>query len=224
MNIFQAFQATCRQYPTKACVKFKKGDAPHALTYQELYARVLGLAAELASLGLRPGQRAGILLTSGPEWPTAFFAAAALQAVAVPVDAQLSAEEIGRVLAHAEARVLLTEGLFEGALGETLRPAPACRVVFVDRPAAARADEVEGRAARRFDAGKLAALFYTSGTTQEHKAVLLTHKNLLENFASIQKVGLLKTGDVLMSLLPLHHAYPFMVTCLAPLLQGATVC
>jgi len=64
----------------------------------------------------------------------------------------------------------------------------------------------------------IASLIYTSGTTGRPKGVMLTHKNLLSNVHSIQKAKLIDENDCILSILPLHHSYPFMVNFLVPLL------
>lgn len=226
MNIFQVFQETCQANPDKVCLKFKKGEEYHSLTYSQLYEKVLRLKYLLIKLGIKPGERIAILLSNGPYWPVAFFAGVSLQAVVVPVDIQLSPDAIKGILIHSESKLVLTEEKFGVSLGEIFSGEIAGRALFLDRQdwSAKNKGEDTRPLLSSFKDHKLAALFYTSGTTQEHKAVMLTHKNLLSNFYSIYKLNILKKDDVIVSLLPLHHTYPFMVTCLAPLLEGATVC
>lgn len=226
MNIFQIFEETCRKFPDKVCIKFKKQDTYEGLTYAELYSRVCALRQELVRVGIKPGQRVALLLSNSPCWPIAFFATVSIQAVAVPIDAQLAPEEIRGILAHSAARMLLTEDKFGIALGAVLTWETAVRIFFVDRFGVPSAGEKKEDIERRslYDASKLAALFYTSGTTKERKAVMLTHKNLLSNVAAIEELGILKKDDRIMSFLPLHHTYPFMITCLVPLLKGASIC
>ncbi|HSV43996.1 MAG TPA: AMP-binding protein, partial [Candidatus Bathyarchaeia archaeon] len=69
----------------------------------------------------------------------------------------------------------------------------------------------------------VAAFFYTSGTTAQPKAVMLTHQNLLSNVDAIHKTGLVFEDDVVVSILPLHHTYAFTTTLLCPLLLGMTI-
>src|SRR3989338_10683200 len=64
---------------------------------------------------------------------------------------------------------------------------------------------------------------YTSGTTASPKGVMLTHKNFCSNFDSVSKVRIVNSKDNVVSLLPLHHSYPFMVTIILPLLIGAKI-
>jgi len=226
MNIFQIFSETCEKYPDKACLKFKKGEAYEGVTYRELFRRVRELRSELIKARVKPGQRVAILLTNGANWPVAFFAAVSIQAVAVPIDTQLSPKEMRSILIHSGAKMLLTEDKFGVSLGSVFTWDTGIRLRFLDRLDNVPSENNNEDALRLgdFEAHKLAALFYTSGTTQEHKAVMLTHKNLLANFNSIEELKIIRADDVLVSLLPLHHTYPFMVTCLAPFLKGASVC
>ncbi|OIO35969.1 MAG: hypothetical protein AUJ74_03845 [Candidatus Omnitrophica bacterium CG1_02_44_16] len=227
MNIFQVFSETCEKYPDKACLKFKNGEAYEGVTYAELFRRVRELRSELIKARVRPGQRVAILLTNGVNWPVAFFAAVSIQAVAVPIDTQLSPKEMRSILLHSATKMLLTEDKFGVSLGSVFTWDTGIKLRFIDRLDVTVVPESVNEAAARlgaYETHKLAALFYTSGTTQEHKAVMLTHKNLLANFNSIEELNIIQGDDVLVSLLPLHHTYPFMITCLAPFLKGACVC
>ena len=227
MNIFQAFKQTCEAHPRKTCLKAKKGEGFESLTYAELYEKVLILRNKLAERGVRPGERIAILLNNGAYWPIAFFAGMSLQAVVVPIDIQLVSDDIKEILIHSASKLLLTEERFSVSLGEVISRTSETKALFLDRQDwGKKVKEEDSSLDKRsmFGEHKLAAIFYTSGTTQGHKAVMLTHKNLLFNFASIKKVNIFTEDDVFISLLPLHHAYPFMVTCLGPLLEGATVC
>jgi long-chain acyl-CoA synthetase len=57
----------------------------------------------------------------------------------------------------------------------------------------------------------IASILYTSGTTGTPKGVMLSHGNFLANARSILDFGLVNAEDNLLALLPLHHAFPFMV-------------
>lgn len=224
-NIFLEFEKTSRATPDKICVIYKKQENYEVLTYADIHRRACVLRETLLNAGINPGTRAAILLNNGPLWPVAFFGLMSVQAVAVPLDVQGNPEETRRILAHAEAGFLLTEEKFGVALDAMLSRGRAIKPLFLDRGSNSADRSVESQKdIAAYGPHKLAALFYTSGTTQEHKAVMLTHGNLLANCASIRKVNILTKNDILMSLLPLHHVYPFMIACLFPLLEGASVC
>ncbi len=222
-NIFQAFEESCRAHPADVAVKLKKQEGYETLTYGQLLERVRGLRAVFWRRGIKAGDRVALLLSNGPDWPAAFFAAMSLQAVAVPIDAQMSPQEVRQIMGHAHIKLLVTQEKFGVALSEILGDVSVEVPFFLDMPWEELAGEAVGPPpAADYGAHKLAALFYTSGTTSAHKAVMLTHANILSNVASIRAVHLLRSDDVILSVLPLHHTYPFMVTCLVPLLGGAT--
>ena len=222
-NIFQAFEESCRAHPADVAVKLKKPDGYEQLTYGQLLERARGLRSVFWRRGIRAGDRVAILMSNGPDWPAAFFAAMSLQAVAVPIDAQLSPQEVREIIGHARVKLLATQEKFGVALSEILGDVSVEVPFFVDMPWEGFGDEDAGPPpAPDFGPHKLAALFYTSGTTSAHKAVMLTHANILSNVASVRAIKLLKPDDVILSVLPLHHTYPFMITCLLPLLDGAT--
>lgn len=225
-NLFSVFAEACEIRPGKCAVKIKKSDTYEVTSYAELLKKSYFLSDFLARAGLKPGERVAILLSNGPFWPVAFFSVVSIQGVAVPIDAQLSPESIKEIIAHARCRWILTEEKFGVALGHILTGLMSCRAIFMDGEdwPTGGYESTLGYERRHFGDHKLAALFYTSGTTQTHKAVMLTHRNLLANFDSVKEVGILKESDILVSILPLHHTYPFMVTCVAPLFIGATVC
>ncbi|MBA3967696.1 MAG: AMP-binding protein, partial [Nitrospirales bacterium] len=67
----------------------------------------------------------------------------------------------------------------------------------------------------------VASLLYTSGTTKRPKGVLLTHRNFMANAKDIIGKDLAGPEDNFLVMLPLHHAYPFMIAYLVPILLGA---
>lgn len=68
----------------------------------------------------------------------------------------------------------------------------------------------------------LATIMFTSGTTGKSKGVMLTHRNLAEN-ATCLDMGF-EVGVVMLSVLPIHHAYCLSNDLLKALDAGATVC
>lgn len=229
INLFEFFRRTASEDPQRICIVHKKNEGFVKITYGRLLREVFALRRILQERGLRAGERAAVLLSNGPSWPVSFFAIASLQAAAVPLDCQLPAEKVKELLSHSGSRLLLTEEKFGVSLSDILKEGSKTEVVFLDRIAAdisriADAIPEGGEETAAFSSKEPAAIFYTSGTTQEIKGVVLTHLNLLSNVESIHRLGLIKESDVIISILPLHHTYPFTVTCLIPLFEKARIC
>jgi long-chain acyl-CoA synthetase len=170
------------------------------VSFAEHFARAAALAHRLRDdLGVRPGDRVAIAMRNLPEWPIAFFAITAAGAVAVPLNAWWSADELAYGLADSGARVLVADAerieRLEPRLPElplqsivAARPAslpghPAGVLDFADLVAGARVDvELPGVDVSPDDH---ATLFYTSGTTGHPKGVVGSHRNICTNLWTV---------------------------------------
>lgn len=82
------------------------------LTYSQLENRSRVLAGRLIEVGVGKGSRVGILFPNGPDWAVAFFAAARLGAVVVPVNTFYKMPELATFMRHADIQFLLGVGSF----------------------------------------------------------------------------------------------------------------
>ncbi|MCI5713990.1 MAG: AMP-binding protein, partial [Lachnospiraceae bacterium] len=69
---------------------------------------------------------------------------------------------------------------------------------------------------------ELATIMFTSGTTGKSKGVMLSHRNLAENATCLDMK--FEPGTVLLSVLPIHHAYCLSMDILKALSVGAVIC
>jgi fatty-acyl-CoA synthase len=79
------------------------------ITYSELRARVLALARGLVGAGVVKGARVGVLMANRPEWIEAFYAAALVGAVVVPINTFAAGGERDHILRHGDVSLLLLE-------------------------------------------------------------------------------------------------------------------
>jgi acyl-CoA synthetase (AMP-forming)/AMP-acid ligase II len=141
------------------------------------------VAHSLLRLGVRKGDKIALLLPNCPEFLLAVFAAAEIGAIFVPVNTLLTAEEAGYVVDHSESALLITARSFL-PLVERIRG--DCRhlrhVVCLQAEKGAEVmdwDEFLFRSSMAapeipVDAGEIASITYTSGTTGKPKGVMLT--------------------------------------------------
>ena len=224
-HIFKAFESSAEQLSAKTALTFRHHQQNQHLTYQQLLQASLQMGRFLSSQGLTRGERVALLLDNQPEFVIAFLAIMSVDAVAVPIDSQFEVRQIERILSQSAARLLLTSERHQERIAPQL--SSSANIFVIDglafqRTLAAIPDTgrptttPEGRES-------LAVLFYTSGTTEDPKAVMLSHRNLLSNYRAICQLHFVHPDDVIVSVLPLHHAYAFTTTLLLPLLRGATV-
>lgn len=158
-------------------------------TYRELADRVARLAGGLLALGVKDGDRVGIMAYNSDAYIEALYAIPWAGAVAVPINWRLTPLELGHVMEDAGVSVMLVDanGL---ALTEQIAPRPSewRQTVLIGGPARADVlhyDELIAGSEPALDAGKgdddVAGLYYTAGTTSRSKGVMLTHDNLMSN-------------------------------------------
>jgi acyl-CoA synthetase (AMP-forming)/AMP-acid ligase II len=145
------------------------------LTYAQLREEVACLASLLLARGVGPGDRVGIFATSSARVVEVLFAAAAIEAVAVPMNYRARHDEVAHLLADSQAKVVFTEQRYL----EDLRRArqDETPLVLLDGGLAAQIAQAEPLD-ELASTGEDAVLMYTSGTTALPKGVCLTHEAL----------------------------------------------
>ena len=182
------------------------------LSYAELAERMLRTAGALAGLGVGRGDVVGVLLYNSLDFVEIMLGADYLGAVFMPLNWRLAPPELGYIVGHAGASVLISERELE-PLVEPVRAQLKCPVV---RAGAAGGDGWHGLAelqASGQPAGRpeptgsddLLRLMYTSGTTARPKGVMITHGNLdAKCLAHIAELGLGRDDRGLIAG-PLYH-------------------
>ncbi|MBD3245508.1 MAG: AMP-binding protein [Candidatus Omnitrophica bacterium] len=224
-TLVSLFSHAEESFHDRAAVREFRGEVWHTYSYAEVSDRVRRIAAWLDEQKLRKGEKVALVLENRPEWGYIYFAVACAQGVCVPIDPDLSAEEIGNLVADSEAKILFCSGaLYEKKVNSA---GGRVRVVTLDaRPSGCTGfDEVQDTqplgTLPEVSPEDIAVLIYTSGTTGQPKGVLLSHRNLSVNFLSVRDLGICRPDDVFLALLPLYHTYACMVTLLVPFFLGA---
>ncbi len=180
------------------------------LPTRELLERANRVARHLISLGMKPGERAVVMLPTSEGWLAAFFGTLLAGGVAVPLGPNLSfggmdryASTVQTIMRAAGARFLLGNDTIEEYLPQ-LREHGTLLEHFV------RADlarELPDAAVQlpSLSADATAVIQYTSGTTGTPKGVVLSHRALLANAHMIGERSGMSPADVGMSWLPLFH-------------------
>ena len=172
------------------------------VTFEANYRAVANLATELQRLGVRKGDRVAVAMRNLPEWPVAFFAAAAIGAIVVPLNAWWTGAELEYGLKDSGTKVLIQDEERHERLKDHYGALPDLEHILVGRatqPLDGKARALEdvigtpnGYAALpevAFPQVEIATdddatIFYTSGTTGNPKGALGTHRNICTNIMS----------------------------------------
>jgi oxalate---CoA ligase len=202
-----------------------------ALTYRGLRGLVADIAASLASQGIGPGDRVGIVLDNGPEMAAAFLAIGSA-ATAAPLNPSYRAEEFEFYLTDLRAKLLVVaEGKDSPSVGVAKKlGVPIARLVAHPERGAGtfslryESSAVTSKPVRPAAPDDIALVLHTSGTTSRPKIVPLAHENIAASAINIRKTLALTAHDRGLVIMPLFHIHGLIAALSAPLSAGGEVC
>ena len=212
-------------------------DGPgETLSYGAFHDRVGRLAAGLARRGLKQGDFLLLHLDNCLEILLAWYAAAALGAVAVTTNTRSSGAELAYFAEHCGAAAAITQPAYAELVNSHCRRLKWIAVTAHDAgapPATGRGpDRASGFAALLAEADSLprrppepmapVGVQYTSGTTARPKGVVWTHANALWGAKVNAAHEDLRPEDVHLVYLPLFHTNAQAYSVLATLWAGAS--
>src|SRR3990170_5603821 len=104
MNIARTLERSAFYHPERTALIFKD----QRWTYRQLDRAASSLAAGLAGLGLRPGERIGLHLPNWPEFVLTYYAASKIGLVPISLNVVYKPDEIGYIINHGEAAPVVT--------------------------------------------------------------------------------------------------------------------
>ena len=208
----------------------KKETAVESKTYTELKNDAERFSSVLEALGEQKSHIAIVGATSY-EWIVAYMGTVNSGSAAVPLDAQLSADEICELLNRAEVTTLVFDENKAQVAEQALQVCPGLKqVISISEESAVKGALTFWKLLDGQNPGysyqplpeELATIMFTSGTTGKSKGVMLSHRNLAENATCLDMK--IEPGTVIMSVLPIHHAYCLSMDILKALSLGSVIC
>ena len=221
-------ERTVRVFPQKTALVY----GPRRSSWAEVGDEVSRFAGALLRAGVRPGDRVAFLAPNVPELLIAHFAVLLAGGVLVALNTRLNAAEVGYILDHSGAKIVLADPELAPRVAEVpggLAARPL--LVNVPDPVAGLGDRVlDGPTYAELLAGAeplalqsaiedeegLTSINYTSGTTGRPKGVMYTHRGAYLNALGEIIVQGLGRDSVFLWTLPLFHCngwcYPWAVT------------
>ncbi len=185
------------------------------MTYTGGYRLIEARGAFLQKNGFGKCDVIALLSPNSVEMCITFMAITATGAIVLPLDPNLDRNLYPEMLKKAGAAAIFTTPEFKKIFKDV-------KVYDLDL---SKNIEKKGTIKRpKCGADDISSLFFTSGTTGEPKIVQLTQGNLFKTALANAEFCRTTPDDMILSLLPLFHAYGLIAAFLGPMAHGSSMC
>ena len=193
-------------------------------SYADLDDNVIAFANYLKDKGVVKGDK--VILNAGncPEFLFLYLAIVRNAAIVVPVNPMLTKPELTYIAKDSDATwIIIQDGVMakHGYTADDLADTLGVKVLVLGEEMLA-----EAAAAPREDydlvesVHDVSTFLYTSGTTGQPKAAMLSHHNLITNAWQDGVMLQMNDEDIFMCVLPMFHVFAFTTSILIPLFRG----
>lgn len=197
------------------------------VTFKEYKEDVNALGTALISLGLK-NARVVVISPNRYEWCVTYMAVVNGVGVIVPLDRSLPGNEMQGMLERSQADAIIFDKKYKETIRELKNNCDTINIknyICMDdeedgeflsyskllekgrEMVKEKSKDAETYLNAEIDIDKMSILLFTSGTTSLSKAVMLTHRNLIEQIPALRAILDAWPGDVSLSFLPLHHTF-----------------
>ena len=212
-------------------VRFREGkDCIASRSYTQLRRDSESFSRAIRSLLGKGGHMAVVGMTSY-AWLVSYLGTVNAGNVAVPLDVSLPAEELCELVDRSDAEALVLDEARKDVAALVKRRCPKLKYLISmqkqeDDETALSFCGLLKKHEGIFDyepgPDELCTILFTSGTTGKSKGVMLTHRNLAENATCLDMK--IPSRTVILSVLPIHHAYCLSMDILKGLSLGSVIC
>ena len=224
-NIREVLGNSVKLYPdcTAFILKEKKENEVtyKNITFTQLQEEVNSLGTALISLGLK-GKRTAIISPNRYEWCVSYLAILNGVGIAVPLDKSLPEEELIGSLERSKADAVIFDKKYEETMKKLQKENDTLKyyicmdgegensISYTELVKKGKKELEEGNTKyldAEIDENAMSIILFTSGTTSNAKAVMLSHKNIAENIYALNSIVKIYPTDVSLAFLPFHHTF-----------------
>jgi len=246
--LFQFLEDAASQFPENPCTTYKD----EQITYQVMAELVEALKNGLVNLGIKKGDRVGVILGNTPQFVLSFYGVLKAGGVVVACNPNYKAKEMMYQLQNSGCRfviasseqyglledmqneiqfraVLLTDlgdyKYFSSILSETGRQFENMKPGYYALLDMLQNNARGGTVSRNVSSSDPAIFQYSGGTTGIPKAAIGLHSNLVANTLQFQSWlhGVEKGKEVVLAAIPLYHVYGMVIAMSMGIALGANL-
>ncbi|MCM1365234.1 MAG: AMP-binding protein [Faecalibacterium sp.] len=192
-------------------------------SFFELRNDVFAISSALNCMGLT-GERIAIIGENSIEWIESFLAICVSGNVAVPLDKELSADELEKLLKRSNCKAIFYSESYKKKI-DILKD-NLTQIGFISFSSLHELIESSKKLSDNVTISPLgendtAVIVYTSGTTGDSKGVMLSQNNLLSNASAAfeRLIDALQNCNKILLLLPMHHTFGLLTGIIVPLMK-----
>jgi acyl-CoA synthetase (AMP-forming)/AMP-acid ligase II len=220
--LFEAFRTAAGSYPSSSGVRLNG----KTYSYAELAERAERLASGFVELGIGKGDAVAILMRNSPDLLVVIHALFAVGGIGVPLDVAGNPAELVRTLEQIKLRAVIASPDLATVAGQLAEATGVQLPVILS--------QAEGKLSlsglEKTAPGQLPAVgaddpcvyLFSSGSTGRPKVVPRTHGELLSDFTGSAPSFDFRPEDILVNLLPGHHAFGLTLSMVYMPLSGTT--
>lgn len=202
----------------------ENGNFSRPVSYNQFREQIYGLGTAMEEAGMLDGF-VGVLSENRYEWCLAYLTIGAGGSVIVPLDKELGVEDLHTQIVQGGLKTLFYSKSMSAKVAEIVAAGDTQLEYLINMDIGVSTEEeysmseliisgtekyMRGNVRyeeRTINPEKLGVLVFTSGTTSNSKAVMLSQKNICANMYSVLHSLYCDERDTMLVILPLHHTY-----------------
>ncbi len=225
-SLIDLYDASVINFPHRIAFQYQSDESIHQLwKYSDVDAHVKTVGAALEKSGFVAGGTIVICAKNSPAWATSYFGIIKSEGIAVPVDSESTALQLGNILKACSASLIVADEAVIEKLADSKSKVPVITLqqFLAGEIPKLKKIKVSSELYNEDVEQRVASLIYTSGTTGDPKGVKLSHANFAALLFNMSGTFDIDHHDGFLSVLPLHHTFEFTCGFLMPFSRGAAV-
>ena len=241
INIKQMLESSAELYGDGIAfyTKFEKG--PYTtITHREMFDDVNSMGTALIARGMKE-RRIAVIGETNYMWSIGYLSVVCGTGVVVPLDKELSYNELKHLINEAECSAVIFDKKREATFVKMMEEGDTGLELLFSQD---RKESAEGIISQRelvtegrklieqgdrsfldaqIDSREMSVIIFTSGTTGMAKGIMLSHRNIVADLMVAPALLKVKPSDIFFSVLPIHHTFECTCDFLMPLYKGSAI-
>lgn len=204
------------------------------VSYNELLENILRFGSALKELGVKERTHIAVIGENRVQWAIAYLTCMCFNYVVVPIDKNLTTNEIMNILHESDSEAIVFAGSYSSMMAEgrsflkrlkhfiCMDETSEEKDFLIMTEMIRKSKAITSEQMPSIDVEALAEIIFTSGSLGRAKGVMLSQKNLATNLVNMVSMLLITEEDRFLSVLPMHHTYECTCGMLCPLYCGAS--